>query len=493
MQMQQIQVLETSYGGAGDGSDHFDDDGRPKRTGTLWTASAHIITAVIGSGVLSLAWAVAQLGWIAGPIVMLMFSLVIYYTSCLLADCYRSGDPLTGKRNYTYMDVVRSNLGGSKVQICGIIQYVNLFAIAIGFTILTSKSMLSLHRSECLSKGGSTRSCESSTIPYMVLFGVIEIFLSQIPGFDQIWWLSIVAAVMSLTYSSIGVGLAISKVAANGTWKGSLTGPTLSSMSEIDRVWRVFQALGDVAFSFCYALILIEIQDTIRSPPSEAVKKANLDTDESPPSEAVTMKKANLISTVVTTGFYMLCGCMGYAAFGDQTPGNLLTDSGFGKPIWLVDIANIGIIIHIVGGYQVFVQPLFAFVEKWILTKWPRNKLASMEIPIRIPGLKAFKLNMLRVVCRSSLVVMSTFIAMLVPFFNEILGITGAFVFWPLSVYFPTEVYIAQKKIPRWGLKWIGLQIMSLACLMISIAAGAGSVAGVVKNLKTYKPFNLKA
>uniref|UniRef100_A0A0V0H2R0 Putative ovule protein n=1 Tax=Solanum chacoense TaxID=4108 RepID=A0A0V0H2R0_SOLCH len=94
-------------------SKRFDDDGRIKRTGSVWTASAHIITAVIGSGVLSLAWAVAQLGWIAGPIVMLLFSFVTYYTSSLLSDCYRSGDPLSGKRNYTYMDAVQANLGMS--------------------------------------------------------------------------------------------------------------------------------------------------------------------------------------------------------------------------------------------------------------------------------------------------------------------------------------------------------------------------------------------
>lgn len=130
------------------GSKCFDDDGRLKRTGgfsdpspvlvplsqsnivvyivcmhltksvfclmhagSVWTASAHIITAVIGSGVLSLAWAIAQLGWIAGPSVMFLFSFVSYYTSCLLSDCYRSGDPLTGKRNYNYIDAVRSILG----------------------------------------------------------------------------------------------------------------------------------------------------------------------------------------------------------------------------------------------------------------------------------------------------------------------------------------------------------------------------------------------
>lgn len=79
--------------------------------GTVWTASAHIITAVIGSGVLSLAWAIAQLGWVAGPVVMILFSFVTYYTSILLSACYRSGDPVTGKRNYTYMDAIEANLG----------------------------------------------------------------------------------------------------------------------------------------------------------------------------------------------------------------------------------------------------------------------------------------------------------------------------------------------------------------------------------------------
>lgn len=94
-----------------DPTKNVDEDGREKRTGTWLTASAHIITAVIGSGVLSLAWAIAQLGWIAGTSILLIFSFITYFTSTMLADCYRAPDPVTGKRNYTYMDVVRSYLG----------------------------------------------------------------------------------------------------------------------------------------------------------------------------------------------------------------------------------------------------------------------------------------------------------------------------------------------------------------------------------------------
>ena len=77
--------------------------------GNVWTASAHIITGIIGSGVLSLAWGVAQLGWIIGVATLVIFSGITIYTSSLLADCYRS--PLTGKRNYTYKEVVKNNLG----------------------------------------------------------------------------------------------------------------------------------------------------------------------------------------------------------------------------------------------------------------------------------------------------------------------------------------------------------------------------------------------
>lgn len=137
--------------------------------GTVWTASAHIITAVIGSGVLSLAWAIGQLGWIAGPVVMLLFSFVTYFASTLLSDCYRTGDHVSGKRNYTYMDAVRSILGinyrfsvlfalfcllcsvfwdalfltgGFRFKICGMIQYLNLFGVTVGYTIAASISMM---------------------------------------------------------------------------------------------------------------------------------------------------------------------------------------------------------------------------------------------------------------------------------------------------------------------------------------------------------------
>lgn len=46
----------------------------------------------------------------------------------------------------------------------------------------------------------------------MVIFGLIQVIVSQIPDFPNMKWLSVVAAVMSFTYSIIGSALGLAKV-----------------------------------------------------------------------------------------------------------------------------------------------------------------------------------------------------------------------------------------------------------------------------------------
>ena len=65
------------------------------------------------------------------------------------------------------------------------------------------------------------------------------------------------------------------------------------------------------------------------------------------------MKKATTIAVSITSVFYLLCGVLGYLAFGNDAPGNFLTGFGFYEPFWLIDIANICIVVHLVGAYQV--------------------------------------------------------------------------------------------------------------------------------------------
>ena len=73
---------------------------------------AHIVTGVIGSGVLSLAWSIAQIGWIAGPLAIILFASVTLLSAFLLSDTYRSPDPELGPmRSSSYLDAVNIHKG----------------------------------------------------------------------------------------------------------------------------------------------------------------------------------------------------------------------------------------------------------------------------------------------------------------------------------------------------------------------------------------------
>lgn len=230
-----------------------------KRTGTAWTAVAHIITGVIGSGVLSLAWSMAQLGWIAGPVTMFCFALVTLVSTFLLCDCYRSPDPEFGpKRNRSYLEAVHETLGKRNALICGVFAQTGLYGTGIVYTITTASSMRAIQKSNCYHKEGHEATCEYGGSLYMLLFGVVQVVLSQIPDFHNLQWLSIVAAIMSVSYASIGFALGFAQVIANGFVKGGIAG--VSAYRAADKVWNVSQALGDIAFAYPYSLIVLEIQ-----------------------------------------------------------------------------------------------------------------------------------------------------------------------------------------------------------------------------------------
>ncbi|KAI8009581.1 putative amino acid permease 7 [Camellia lanceoleosa] len=397
------------------------------RTGNVWTAVAHIITGVIGSGVLSLAWCMAQLGWIGGSFSMLFFAFITLISAFLLSNCYRSPHPELGPtRNHSYLEAVHFNLGKRSAWACGLCVNINLYGIGIAYTITSAISMRAIQKSNCYHKYGHKANCEYGDTYYMLIFGLVQIVISQIPNFHNMEWLSVVAATMSFIYSFIALALGLAKVIGDGVIKGNIAG--VSTATTLEKLWLVSQALGDIAFAYPYSIILVEIQDTLKSPPPENE----------------TMKKASTIAVCITTFFYLCCGGFGYAAFGDSTPGSLLTGFGFYEPYWLIDFANACIVLHLVGGYQVFSQPLFALVDKWFARKFPNSGFVNNDYTLKLPLFPILRLNLLRLCFRTTYVASTTVIAMIFPYFNQVLGVLGAINFWPLSIYFPVEMYFVQ-------------------------------------------------
>ena len=222
---------------------------------------------------LALAWAMAQLGWIAGISVMIAFACISMCTYYFIADCYRFPDPVTGKRNYTYMQAVNSYLGiiiyflnnscaqilylpitclmifmlpfdelGGKMHVfCGAVLYAKLAGVTVGYAITSSISMVyvfvlfyhilqllisisahndsamvvacrAIKKAICFHKHGHDAYCKFSNNPYMVGFGVLQVLLSQTPNFHKLTWLSTMAAATSFGYAFIGSGLSLAVV-----------------------------------------------------------------------------------------------------------------------------------------------------------------------------------------------------------------------------------------------------------------------------------------
>ncbi|KAG6385376.1 hypothetical protein SASPL_154211 [Salvia splendens] len=436
-----------------------------KRTGTVWTAIAHIITGVIGSGVLSLAWSVAQLGWIAGPLCMVVFAIVTIFSSNILCDCYRYPHPEEGHiRNKSYAEAVGSYLGKKCMWVIGIFLHESYFGFGIAYTITSAVSMRAIMISNCYHKEGHNAPCEYGDSLFILLFGAVQLVFSQIPDFHNMEALSIMAAVMSFAYTFIGLGLGIAKVIGNGQIKGDIHGVTASNA--IQKLWLSSQAFGDIAFSFNYNIILLNIQDTLKGPVEENK----------------TMKRASSSAILITSFFFLTCGCFGYAAFGDEAPGNLLTGFGFYEPYWLVDLANVCIVLHLVGGYQIFSQPLFAAAEAEVGRKYPDSGFVHKEYTVKLPLVPSFKLNLLRLCFRSVYVAATTGLALLFPYFNQVLGVLGALNFWPLVIYFPVEMYLVQNRVRAWTGIWILLQAFKIFCLLCTIFAFIGSVEGLISN-----------
>uniref|UniRef100_M8AQU7 Amino acid transporter transmembrane domain-containing protein n=1 Tax=Aegilops tauschii TaxID=37682 RepID=M8AQU7_AEGTA len=390
--------------------------------------------ARIGSGVLSLPWSVAQLGLVAGPATLVVFAGVMYYTSVLLTDSYHSDGAVAGKRNYTYIKAVESYTITAK--------RISKWRSVVLRPLPVRQSCRNRNRANCFHNSGHSVDCGVYTTMYMVLFAISKVVFSQLPNLHEMAWLSILAAVMSISYSTIGVGLSLAQTISGPISKTTMGGTVIGVdvASSDQKIWLTLQALGNIAFAYSYSMVLIEIQDTV---------------------------------------------CLGYATFG-----NMLTRFGFSEPFWLIDFANICIVVHLAGIYQVYCKQIYATVESWAVARCPGlDFIVRQNHPF---GAHKFGVSKFRLVWRTVFVVVSTVLAILLPFFNDILGLLGALGFWPLTVYFPVEMHIRQRKVKRSSWKWVALQGLSFMCFAVTVGVTLASVQGITQSLKSYVLFKTK-
>jgi proton-coupled amino acid transporter len=341
----------------------------------------------------------ANLGWVGGPICFVVFSLITLYTAQLLVDLYI----IDGKRQRTYSDTVTTVFGRKGTIAIGIVQQSNLVLTALAYTITAGNAIKSLATSYC--KAHNTSTCFNSFTAWTVIFGVLQLFMSQLPNLEQLWWASAIGALCSFGYATIILILSCIYIDPQNP-QGDVQGFTpLNADGTVDtaqKAWNVLNAIGAILFAYSFSMVLVEIQDTIRTRKGDASGPIPL------------MKKAVNMAVMIVSFFYFLIGITAYAADGNNIGGDILLtfETLNNTPGWVLDLTNSLILVHMISAYQVFSQPHFEYVD-----------LAAERTPSWPKILSGWKL---RIIYRSLYVCLVTFVAILFPSFGVIVGLVGA-------------------------------------------------------------------
>ncbi|XP_064985174.1 lysine histidine transporter 1 isoform X1 [Musa acuminata AAA Group] len=377
------------------------------RSAKWWYSAFHNVTAMVGAGVLSLPYAMAELGWGPGVAVLVLSWIITLYTLWQMVEMH---EMVPGKRFDRYHELGQ-HVFGEKLGLWIIVpqQLIVEVGTDIVYMVTGGRSIKKFHDTIC-------PDCKNIKLSYFIMiFASVQFVLSQLPDFNSISGVSLAAAVMSLSYSTIAWVASVEKGQpdVDYSYKASTTTGV---------VFNFLSALGDVAFAYAGHNVVLEIQATIPSTPEKPSKKP--------------MWRGVVVAYLVVAICYFPVALIGYWAFGNVVDDNILIT--LEKPRWLIATANIFVVIHVIGSYQIYAMPVFDMIETVLVKKF--------HLP---PGLT------LRLVARSAYVAFTMFVGIAVPFFGGLLGFLGGFAFAPTTYFLPCIMWLAIYKPKKFSLSWI--------------------------------------
>ncbi|KAE8707643.1 Lysine histidine transporter-like 1 [Hibiscus syriacus] len=377
------------------------------RSRKWWFSAFHNVTAMVGAGVLSLPYAMAELGWGPGVFIMVFSWIITLYTLWQMVEMH---ELVPGKRFDRYHELGQYAFG-EKLGLYIVVpqQLVVEVSLCIVYMVTGGQSLKKFHDTVC-------PSCKQIKLTYFIMiFASVEFVLSHLPNFDSISGVSLAAAVMSLSYSTIAWAASLSKGVQDDVQYGYKASTTPGT------VFGFLSGLGDIAFAYSGHNVVLEIQATIESTPERPSKGP--------------MWKGVVVAYIVIALCYFPVALIGYWMFGNSVRDNILLS--LEKPAWLIAMANMFVVIHVIGSYQIYAMPVFDMIETLLVKK--------LDFP---PS------QMLRFIVRNSYVAITMFFGITFPFFGGLLGFFGGLAFAPTTYFLPCIMWLVIYKPKKFGLSW---------------------------------------
>ncbi|KAL7149211.1 hypothetical protein ABFS83_05G024500 [Erythranthe nasuta] len=411
------------------------------RTAKWWYSTFHNVTAMVGAGVLSLPFAMSDMGWGPGVTVMILSWIITLYTLWQMVEMH---EMVPGKRFDRYHELGQHAFG-EKLGLYIVVpqQVVVQVSTCIIYMVTGGTSLKKFHDTVRPNEVGSIK-----LTGFIAIFAAAQFLLSLSPNFNSISLISLVAAVMSLTYATIA-------------WVASLTrgvssdvSYTLRGASDAAKVLNFFNALGNIAFAYAGHSVVLEIQATIPSTPEKPSKKP--------------MWKGVIFAYAIVAICYFPVAFVGYYVYGNSVDDNILVT--LEKPRWLIATANLFVLVHVIGSYQVYAMPVFDMLETFL-----------------VKNLKFNPSTQLRVITRSSFVAITMFIGMTFPFFGGLLGFFGGFALAPTTYFLPCIIWLIVRKPRRFSFSWCINYIFIILGVTLMILAPIGGLRNIILSASSYK------
>ncbi|KAI7724750.1 hypothetical protein M8C21_004627 [Ambrosia artemisiifolia] len=410
------------------------------RNAKWWYSAFHNVTAMVGAGVLTLPFAMSELGWTFGITVLILSWVITLYTLWQMVEMH---EMVPGKRFDRYHELGQHAFG-EKLGLYIVVpqQLVVEVGTCIVYLVTGGKSLQKFEQLLC-------PDCKPMRTTYFILiFSSVHFVLAHLPNFNSISVVSLAAAVMSLSYS------VIAWVAALDRGRNENVDYSLRSKTPVGQMFDMFTALGDVAFAYAGHNVVLEIQATIPSTPEKPSKGP--------------MWLGCVVAYIIVAICYFPVAIIGYYVFGNKVDDNILIT--LDHPRWLIAMANMFVIIHVIGGYQIFSMPVYDMIETYLV----KSKNFQPSTPLRFT-------------VRTSFVAITTFIAITFPFFGGLLGFLGGFALAPTSYYLPCIIWLIVKKPRKWSLSWWINWICIVIGVLLTILAPIGGLRSIIKSAGTYK------
>jgi len=198
----------------------------------------------------------------------------------------------------------------------------------------------------------------------------------------------------------------------------------------------------------------LEIQATIPSEPGRPSK--------------IPMWRGVVFAYIIVALCYFPVALVGYWAFGNTVEDDILIS--LSTPTWLIATANMMVVVHVIGSYQIYAMPVFDMMETVLVKKLHFT-----------PGLP------LRLVARSTYVALTCFVGISLPFFGSLLGFFGGFAFAPTTYFLPCIMWLAICKPKKFSLSWMINWTCIILGVLLMIVASIGGLYSIINDAKTYK------